>query len=233
MTEKDIQKISEEYKDEKAPLYDKIHERVEELIVQQAKRRKKIKTFYKVLPVALAMVLIVSLAIVLPIVLQADDTPPGGNPVIWYSDVDITSSPPLEYNLKEYAKQTNEPFLYIDLYDIAEDVETRRFYKKDDESITVYLQEFFTHGETGYIVKFTVMKSTVIVESFDDNIKEPQLLEGYSVDIQYEIDRLKSYAQFEYDGYKYYLEFEDAYGMDEDFLAEIISNMFNTQQAVA
>lgn len=231
MTEKDIEKISQEYKDEKAPLYDKIHERVEDMIVQQASKRKKLTAFYKVLPVALAMVLILSLAIVLPIVLQSDETTPGGDPPIRYSDVDVTSSPPLEYNLKQYAEINNESFLYIDLYNIAEDIETRRFYKKDDESVTVYLQESFIHGELGYVIRLTVMKSNIIVDSFDEKIINPKDLLGYDVDISYEIGRQKSFAQFEYEGYKYYLEFKDE--IDEAFLTEIIDNMFNTQQAVA
>ena len=72
MTEKDIEKISQEYKEEKAPLYEKVHNRVEEMYAQQAKKRKKLQTFYKFIPIALAMVVIVSLAVSLPIVLQPD-----------------------------------------------------------------------------------------------------------------------------------------------------------------
>lgn len=232
MTEKDIEKISQEYKDEKAPLYEKIHERVEDMIVQQASKRKKLTAFYKVLPVALAMVLILSLAIVLPIVLQSDETTPGGDTPIRYSDLELVTEPlPAGDNLKKYASDNKESYLYIDMYEIAEDVETYRIYQKDDENVTVYLQESFIHGETGYFVRLTVMKSNIIVDSFDTRIKDSQDLFGYDVDIRYEIGRQKSNAQFEYEGYKYYLELKDE--IDESFLTEIIDNMFNTQQAVA
>ncbi|MCH5152810.1 MAG: hypothetical protein J1F68_02465 [Clostridiales bacterium] len=235
MTEKDIQKISEQYKDEKTPLYKKIHERVEDMIVQQARKRKRIKTFYKTFPVALAMVLVISLAIVLPIVLQPNETTPGGAPSIWYSDSDITSQPlPTGDTLKKYVAENNESFLYIDMYEVAEDIDTQRYYKKDDESITVYLQETFTHTETGYFIRLTVKKNNIIVESLDNEINEPQTLSVNNVTVYYGITRQDAIAQFEYDGYKYYLGFAD---IDEyftvEFIAEIISNMFGTQQAVA
>lgn len=235
MTEKDIQKISEQYKEEKTPLYEKIHERVEDMIVQQARKRKRIKTFYKTFPVALAMVLIISLAIVLPIVLQPNETTPEGAPSIWYSDLDITSGPlPPGDTLKKYVAENNESFLYIDMYEIAEDIDTQRYYKKDDESITVYLQETFMHGEYGYIIQLAVMKDNVVVDRFENLMRETQELLVNEVVVQYEIGRQTSSAQFEYDGYKYYLGFTD---IDEsfniEFITEIISNMFGTQQAVA
>ena len=230
MTDEEIYQLIEENKEETDAFYERIHEQVESSIVQHAvAKKKRQKLLTKVFSAVAAFVLVLSLAITLPIVLQPE-TAPGGDPVIWYSDDDITASPALEYNLKEYANQNNESFLYIDLYDIAEDIETRRFYKKDDESITVYLQEFFTH-ETGNIVKLTVMKSNIVVDTFDDVMKESQVLQGYDVDILYEIGRTTSYAQFEYNGYKYYLEIQ--YEIDETFLTEILDNMFSTQQAVA
>lgn len=233
MTDEEIYQIIDEHKEETDALYERIHEQVEASIVQYAvARKKRQRIMTRVFSVVGAFVLILSLAIVLPIVLQPDGTTPEGDPVIWYSDTDI-SSHPLDYSLKEYAIKNNESFLYIDLGYTAEDLKTRRYYKKDDESITVYLQESFTHGEWGYSVKLTLMKSNIVAGTFDRNIKEPAKLEGFAVDINYQITRAMSYAQFEYDGYKYYLQFEEAEGIDEDFIADIISNMFNTQQATA
>ena len=222
MTEKDILKISQEYKDEKEPLYEKIHERVEETIVQQARKRKRLQTFYKAFPVSVALVLIICLAVILPIVLQ-----PADDGEIRYSDVELDSEK-LDITLKEYASLRNEQFLYIDLYDMAEDLITRRYFKISDEGATAYLKESFTDGETGYHILLTIMKNNVTVDRYENLMKDSQLLTIKDVPILYEITRQTAVAQFEYDGYKYYLEFND--GIDEEYLTSIITNMFESQQ---
>lgn len=233
MTEKDIQIISEQYKDEKAPLYEKIHQRVEEMYVQQAHKRKRLKTFYKAFPVALAMVLIISLVVVLPIVLQPGETTPEGDSVIRYTESDVKPLK-LDYNLKEYARINNESFLYIDMDDIAEDVITHRYYEVDNESVTAYLQESLTHGETGYSILLTIIKKNVIVEEYETEIIDPLQFTFGKVTVNYNIMLTRSRAVFEYLDYKYYLDFGnvDSY-FNDDFITEIISNMFSTQQAVA
>ena len=236
MTEKDIQKISEEYKDEKAPLYEKIHERVEGLIERQAKKRKRIKTFYKIFPVSLAMVLIICLAVILPTVLQPGNPGQPGDPgqpdisEIRYSDVDLDSVE-LNDTLKEYGTINHETYLYIDMYEIAEDLVTRRYFKKDDESVTVYMQEYFVHGETNYSVTLSVIKNNIIVEQYEKSLVDPQEMTINDVTVTYRIARVGSSAQFEYLGYKYYLDFDDA--VEVEFITDLITNMFETQQAVA
>ena len=231
MTDKEIYQLIEENKAETDALYERIHEQVESSIVQHAAfKKKRQKLLTRVFSAVAAVVLVLSLAIVLPIVLRQDATTPDGEPVIWYSDTDLTSTF-LEDNLKAYARKNNDSFLYIDLYDIAEELKTYRFYENDNESITAYLQETFTHGEYGYFVQFTVMKSNISVKSFDEKMKEPLEISVNNVDVYYEIGRSRSLAQFEYNNYKYYLEIKDE--IDEIFLTEIISNMFESQQATA
>ena len=231
MTEKDIQKISEQYKDEKEPLYEHIHERVEGMIVQQANKRKKLNAFYKVFPVSLAMVLIICLVIILPIVLQPTGEQPDSE--IRYSDFELDIER-LESTLKEYAISQNENYLYINLYDIAEDLTASRYFKIGEENLTVYLQESFTHGETGYYIQQTIMKRNVIVEEYEQLFLNPQEMAIKDVTITYEITRQYAKVQFEYLDYKYCLDFGniDEY-FDVEFLTEIITNMFETQQATA
>ena len=230
MTEKDIQIISEEYKDEKEPLYEKIHERVEEMIEHQAKKRKRLNTFYKFFPVSLAMVLIISLAIILPIVLQPSEEEPPINTAIRYSDNELDSKIQ-DYTLKDYARINNLNYLYIDLYETAEDLLTRRYFKIGNESETAYLQETFTDGETGYIITLTIMKNNINVENFEEALSSPKEIDINNVSVTYSITMLDSKANFEYQDYKYYLEFDDE--IDVEYLTAIISNMFNTQQAAA
>ena len=226
MTERDIQKISEEYKDEKEPLYEKIHERVENMIVQQAKKRKRLKTFYKVFPVSLAMVLIISLAIVLPIVLQ----PTEEEQPLRYSATELDAVE-LNYTLKEYARQNNENYLYIDLYDNAEETVTLRYFEINNESRTAFLQESFNDGDMGYAILLTIMKKNVAVDGYDQPLPSQKEMTINDVTITYGITTLNSKAKFEYLDYKYYLEFDDE--IPVEYLTEIITNMFNTEKAVA
>ena len=224
MTEKDIEKISEQYKDEKAPLYDKIHGRVEQVIAQQANRRKRLKAFNKFFPMSLAIVLVICLAIVLPVVLQ-----PANDPSVRYSSNDL-SSELLDCTLKDYATIINEEYLYIDLPDMAEII-TLRFFDKGDNSATAYLQERFDCEEKECTVELSIVKHNITVDKYEDFVKIAKEININGVSITYVITTLNSKAQFEYKGYKYYLEFDSAIEMD--FLEEIINNMFNTEQATA
>ena len=229
MTEKDFQIISEQYKDEKEPLYEKIHQRVEEMYEHEAKRKRRLNTFSKVFPVSLAVVLIISLAIILPIVLQPAGEQPGGE--IRYSDLELDIQK-LDCNLSEYAIRSNSQYLYINFYDVAEDLSTLRYFKADDDSVTAYLQESFIHGEYGYLITLSLMRKDVIVDKYDEgSLANPQEMIINNVTISYDITRQFANAQFEYQGYKYYLEFDDA--IEVEFLTEIINNMFSTQQATA
>ena len=228
MTEKDFQIISEQYKDEKEPLRAKVHQRVEEMYEQKAKRKQRLNIFYKVFPVSLAVVLIISLAITLPIVLQPTGEQPDSE--IRYSDLDLDIEE-LDVTLKEYATSNNEQYLYIDLYDIAEDLSTVRYFKADDDSVTAYLQESFVHGETGYSIKLSIMKQNITVDKYDGEFENSQEMIVNNVTIIYRISRTGASAQFAYNDYKYYLEFDDA--IEIEFLTEIITNMFSTQQATA
>ena len=251
MTEKDIQKISEEYKDEKAPLYEKIHERVENIIVYQAKQRKRIKTFYKAFPIALAMVVIICLAIVLPVVLPSgnggDGNPDGGfnsgdvnNDDIRYSAADLESVP-LNYNLKQYAELYSEDILYIDWYDIAEadSCRTKKYFEKGNEDKVVYLQETITNDDTGCTVTYSIIRKNIIIdgleqlEIIDDFLNNAHQAQVNGVSVSYIVTKTRSVAKFEYKGYTYYFDFGNSFDNSfgdfadsKDELLEILSSMF-------
>ena len=229
MTEKDIQKISEQYKDEKAPLYDKIHERVEEMIVQQAQRRKRLNTFCKVFPASLAVVLIICLAIVLPIVLQPTGEQTGDN-VIRYSDNQLVRDK-LDVNLKDYAINNNQKYLYIDMYDVAEELITFRYYDEKDDSSTGYLQESFEHIELECSITLSIMKQNITVDKFDNFLSNAKTEKINSVEITYTLTTLDCKAQFEYGDYKYYLKLEGDIELED--LENIINNMFRTERVAA
>ena len=218
MTDKEIYQQIEEYKEAESAHYKKIHEQVEASIVKhaQAKKRRK-KLFVGVM--SIAAVLIVTLAIVLPIVLQPQDDE------VRYSDDSVLILDKLDYNLKEYNSRNNLSLLYLNWYEYAEDLATARYYEEGKEKETVYLYEKFIDGNTGYGVKLSVMKRNIIVESLDAMFGELQVAKCGDVEIAYTLKKTLCIAKFEYQGYKYYLEINDEITLD--FLAETIESMFH------
>ena len=219
MTDKEIYQQIEEYSEEAKASYEKIHEQVEASIVKhaQAKKRRK-KLFVSILSVA--TVLIVTLAIVLPIVLQPQD-----EEIIRYSDENTLLYDELDNNLKEYYARNNLSLLYLDWYEYAEELYTTRYYEEGKESITVYLRETMTDGNTGYHIEISVMKRNIVVDNLETKVEEYQFTNIRNVQISYVITKTLAIAKFEYQGYKYYLEIKDSVTLD--FLTETIKSMFN------
>ena len=218
MTEKEINQQIEEYREESDALYERIHEQVETSIVKHAQTKKKRKKFF-VGFLSVATVLIVTLAIVLPIVLHPQDQE------VRYSDLNVLLPDKLDCNLKEYYAAHNLSLLYLDWYEYAEDLTSERYYEEGKERDTVYLCEFFTDGYTGYSVKLAVMKRNIVVESLNEIYNESQNTKIGDTQISYVLQRTASFAKFEYQGYKYYLEINDE--ITFEFLIETIESMFN------
>ena len=218
MTDKEIYEQIEQSREEADALYEKLHEQVENSIVNHAKAKKRRrKLMVSILPVA--VVLVITLAIVLPIVLQPQDQETR------YSDSDILLPDVLDCKLKEYYAKNNLSLLYLDWYEYAEGLLTTRYYEEGKENQTVYLYEEYTDGYWGYFVKLTVMKRNIVVETLENKLEEPQTTNIGNVQITYALQRNSSYAKFEYQGYKYYLEIND--GLTLEFLVETIESMFN------
>ena len=218
MTDKEIYQQIEEYSEAANAQYAKIHEQVEASIVKhaQAKKRRK-KLFSGILPIA--VVLVITLAIVLPIVLQPQDEE------IRYNNVNELLPDELDCNLKEYYSLNKLSLLYLDWYEYAEDLSTVRYYEKGNESNTVYLYEEFIDGNTSYGVKLSIMKRNIVVESLDARFGESPTTMSGDIDITYTLKKNLGIAKFEYQGYKYYLQINGEITLD--FLNETIKSMFN------
>ena len=218
MTDKEIYQQIEEYSEEAKAQYAKIHEQVEASIVKhaQAKKRRK-KLFIGILPIA--VVLVITLAIVLPIVLQPQDEE------IRYSDLSVLGLDVLDCNLKEYYAKTNQELLYLDWYEFAEELYTARYYEEGKENDTVYLHETMTDGNTGYHIELSLMKRNIVVDNLETKVEEYQSTNIRDVQISYVITKTLTIAKFEYQGYKYYMEIKDSVTLD--FLTGTIESMFN------
>ena len=218
MTDEEIYQQIEEYREEANSMYEKIHEQVEASIVKHAQTKKKRKKLFTGI-LSVAVVLVVTLAIVLPIVLQPQDDE------IRFSDFEVLRPDTLDCNLKEYYELNNLSLLYLDWYENAEDLNTVRYYEEGKKNNTVYLSEFFTDGYWGFTVKLTVMKRNIVVESFDEKFEEYKTKNIGETQISYVLHRNLGVAKFEYQGYKYYLEINDELTLD--FLVATIESMFN------
>ncbi|MCH5159482.1 MAG: hypothetical protein J1F66_01360 [Clostridiales bacterium] len=218
MTDEEIYQQIEEYREEANALYERTHEQVEASIVKHAQTKKRRKKLFAGM-LSFAMVLVVTLAIVLPIVIQPQDQE------IRYNDFSVLIPEELNYNLKEYYAINKQSLLYLDWYEYAEEMITLRYYEDGKESETVYLSESLIDGYRGYLVKLSVVKRNIVVEILDEKFEEYETTNIDDVQIIYMLDRKRSLAKFEYQGYKYYLEIEDEITLD--FLLETIESMFN------
>ena len=218
MTDEEIYQQIEEYREEANSMYEKIHEQVEASIVKHAQTKKRRKKFFAGI-LSVAVVLVVTLAIVLPIVLQPQDEE------IRFTDFEMLRPDTLDCNLKEYYELNHLSLLYLDWYENAEDLKTERYYEKDKENVTVYLREKFTDGYTGYGVQLSVMRHNIVVEILDEKFEEYKTTNIGDVQVLYILNRKWSLAKFEYNGYKYYLEINDELTLE--FLVKTIESMFN------
>ena len=221
MTDEELYQQIEEYSEESNLVYERIHEHVEASIVKHAQEKKRRKKFFAGI-MSVVAVLIITLAIVLPIVLQPQE--PGQEQEIRYSDAEELSYDMLDSNLKEYFATNNLPLLYLDWYEDAEALFAARYYEEGKESDTVYLYENYTDGN-GYHVQLSVMKRNIVIESIEGQFDDNQTTKVGDTEILYIIQRNFTLAKFEYEGYKYYLQIDDE--VPFEFLVEAIESMFN------
>ena len=220
MTDEEIYQQIEEHREEANALYERIHEQVETSIVKHAQTKKRRKKLWTGI-LSVATVLVITLAIVLPIVLQPQDE------IKRYADAQELTFETLSNNLKDYSAMNNQSLLYLDWYEYAEILFTARYYEEGKEKDTVYLYEAITDGNTGDSVQLSVMKWNIVVESLDEMFDEPQTTYTANTQIVYVLRRTSGFAKFEYQGYKYYLEFN--YAITLDFLVKTIESMFNNK----
>ena len=224
MTDREIhQLIEEEHAEQKARIYERIHEDAERIITQNAQQRQRRKRLIiKYCSVAAVLLVVLCLSVILPIVLNTNGNNGG---VLKYDNTQIVYSISAE-NIKEYANKNNVNILFVDWYDNADGCETIKYCDAEDESVLVYISERLVNGDTGKAVLLSVMQNKIVVTTFDsyEEAKESyNLYNGTAVYYIVSFSGIK--AHFEYNGYKYYLEFTNS--TDLEFVKETIESMFN------
>ena len=218
MTDEEIYQQIEEYREQATAFYERSHEQVETSIVKHAQKKKRRKKFLTGI-LSVATVIVVTLAIVLPLVIQPQERESR------YNNLEELLDETLDCTLKEYYLTNNQVVLCLDWYEHADDLYTARCYEKGKQSKTVYLYESFVDGNTGYGVEITVMKRNIVIEYLDDRFEAYQTTTINNCQITYAMGRDFSLAKFEYKGYKYYLKIIDSTSLD--FLVQTIESMFN------
>ncbi len=163
MKERDVHNLIERQDEEgKKALYTRICDGLGlETKVKPAPRSKR-ALLWRVLVPALSFC-IICLAIILPIALKNRVDP---NPNRYCLSADCVEVA-LDVNVKEYSSRNGKSMLYIDWYDVAEDVTTISFVNKDDSNDIIYIDERILNGETGDVVRLSIFDKNTYLDSFD------------------------------------------------------------------
>lgn len=151
--------------------------------------------------------------------------PPEEPPILYIrycgvKDCEMVSS---EFTLKEYAENYQIKLLYLDWYEKTEDY-NNSLYKLKENGDIVCFQEDFVDGEGNYI-SISVTDNKTEIDSliwYTAETGNEIILNNISVYSQYSTNT--TLANFEYQGYRYYLflEFEDI-----EYLLSIVEQMLN------
>lgn len=223
MREKDIHKLIEQENPEvKQRMWEKICAQIdlEEAQPQQTIAAKTVKknNLWKWITATVAVIVVVTLSIVLPIVLKDDG--------MRYCDFEQYTIELLDQTLGEYFSEHNEKLLYVDLYDVALERITEHGYNKDNKNDTIYFTETLSifNKETLETITLSVTDNKTRVDIFAEYYNSSAVVHTNikGVSIQWIIYEDYPMAMFEYQKHIYYLQLN---GGDQARLTQIIENM--------
>ncbi len=131
--------------------------------------------------------------------------------------------------LKAYSQSLEEPFLYLDWYDFGDINERNSYLDKENKEILCVSERIFNIN-TGDDVKIYVIKSNIMMDFVDSNVKmmsNSQNIQGISV--LWRIAGFDAFAYFEYKDYSYYLNL--FYPMSEQTIFDVVQQMLETAVA--
>lgn len=162
----------------------------------------------------------VCLAIILPVILNKGSQIPAER----YCYANDCFEIKIDYTLKEYAQRNNVPYLYLDWYDIADELQTMLYVSADDHNDLIYVKETLVNGDTGctVILSITDLYTNVdILDYFRDEWDNTNKING--INIYWNYQNIASKGYFEYGNYRYFIEL--TYPLKEDSILEIIESM--------
>ena len=216
MKDNDIHKLIEQQeKERKAELYAEFEQKHNITAEQPDKRKYAIK----IASCAAAAVVIICLIVSLPFIMQNNI-----KNSTRYCSVNDCIAEDANFTLQEYAANNNLPLLYVDWYDIADEIQTKIFVNKDDREDIIFFQENIINGQNGIIVELYITKENVEVDfisSFEERCGRASTIKD--VCVSWNFRNSFGLAVFVYKGYKYYLTLEDI--ADENVITDIIEEM--------
>lgn len=170
--------------------------------------------------VAFAVLIVVTLSVVLPLTLTGDG--------VRYCDMTQYTTESLGQTLRDYSASHNKELLFVDWYDIADEIITDYAHMNGDKSDIVFIQESIINMNTGERIILSVTDNKTRVDKFERYYEDCQELSINNVVVKWRTYlSASSLATFEYKNKFYYLQLEIEGGQDQ--MIEIIENMLNAR----
>lgn len=168
--------------------------------------------------VAVAVLVVVTLSVVLPLTLKGDG--------VRYCDITQYTTESLGQTLRDYSLSHNHELLYVDWYDISDEIVTDYAHINDDKSDIVFFEESMINIATGIKLMILVTDSKTRVDKVANYDLDCEELSVNNVNVKWKSQNFKkSFATFEYKNHIYYLQLD--IGDVKDQMIEIIENMLN------
>ena len=169
--------------------------------------------------VAITLV-VVTLSVVLPLTLTGDG--------VRYCDMTQYTREVLEQTLQEYSLSHNNELLYVDWYDVADDVTTTYAHINGNSNDIVFFDETTLNAETGVELVLSVTDNKTRVDKFEHYYENYEEITVSNITVKWRTHlNVFSLATFEYQNHVYYLQLD--VGDAKDQLVEIIENMLPSQ----
>lgn len=213
MREYDVHKLIEQQDPEaKKRIWAKIESQVDLTSSQQAKPQVK-RSPFKWAVVAVALIVVVTLAIALPLTV-------GNNGVRFCvkGDYEVVE---MEQTLKEYKAEHNSEFLYVDLYGESKIISTSYSNSKKNKNDIIYFKETFTTTKEN--LNFWITDNKTQVDILKDFIEAHTVVDIQNIDVKFAEETNGAKASFEYNNYVYYLQLSSDNAQER--LTQIIEDM--------
>lgn len=221
MKERDVHNLIERQDEEgKKALYARVCSELGIEAKAKPAPRSKRALLWRALVPALSFC-IICLAIILPVAFGNRVDP---NPNRYCLSADCVEVS-LDVSIKEYASQNGKSMLYVDWYDIAEDVKTKSYVNKNDSSDIIFLDEYILNGETGDAVRISIFDKHTYLDTFDflDNKTDEEDVYK-NVHLRWKVEMQQNLGLISYGDYRYYVQISEP----SESIVSILKGMVDT-----
>ena len=127
-----------------------------------------------------------------------------------------------QLTLKDYAQKIGKNLLYFDWYEETWNLQDQVWQAKDTQEIICF-QEEIADIETDCIVYLFVIQADTEIEGFSLDKETNQKSEVDGIEIDWKYSKYNSNANFEYEGYAYYLRVDEP--IDENYILDLAAEL--------